>query len=70
MCIGEGLRGAANVDVFCGADQMGGGRTDGPHRDMNETLEFLLEKNKVYTFKYADAAGQDKAVDVKVGEIP
>ncbi len=61
---------AANVDVFCGADQMGGGRTAGPHRDMNETLEFLLEKNKVYTFKYADAAGQDKAVDVKVGEKP
>ena len=40
---------AANVDVFCGADQMGGGRTAGAHQDMNEMLEFLLEKNKTYT---------------------
>ncbi len=61
---------AANVDVFCGADQMGGGRTAGAHQDMNEMLEFLLEKNKTYTFKYSDLAGNDKAVDVKVGEKP
>lgn len=61
---------AANVDVFCGAEQMGGGRTSGPRQDMNETLEFLLEKNRVYTFKYADATGQDKAVEVKIGEKP
>lgn len=61
---------AANVDVFCGADQMGGGRTVGSFGDMNEALEFLLEKNKVYTFKYTDATGQDKAVKVKVGEKP
>lgn len=61
---------AANVDVFCGADQMGGGRTVGAHQDMNDMLEFLLEKNKTYTFKYSDLAGNDKAVDVKVGEKP
>ncbi len=61
---------AANVDVFCGADQMGGGRTVGAHQDMNDMLEFLLEKNKTYTFKYSDLAGNDKAVEVKVGEKP
>lgn len=61
---------AANVDVFCGEEQMGGGRTSGPHQDMNEVLEFLLEKNKTYTFLYADAAGQEKRVKVEVGEEP
>lgn len=61
---------AANVDVFCGKDQMGGGRTAGPLKDMNDLLEFKLEKNKIYTFKYADASGKDRSVDVNVGEEP
>lgn len=61
---------AVNVDVFCGPDQMGGGRTAGPKQDMNETLEFLLEKNKVYTFKYTDAAGKEKSVEIAVGDKP
>ncbi len=61
---------AANVDVFCGKDQMGGGRTAGPRQDMNDMLEFLLEKNKTYTFKYSDKAGKNRAVDVKIGNRP
>ena len=28
-------RGAANVDIVCGKDQIGGGRTAGPTQDMN-----------------------------------
>lgn len=61
---------AANVDVFCGKDQMGGGRTAGPTQDMNDVFSILLEKNKTYTFKYADAAGNMKAVDVAVTDKP
>lgn len=61
---------AVNVDVFCGKEQIGGGRTVGPHQDMNEVLEFWVEKNKTYTFKYTDAAGKDRAVEIKVGEKP
>lgn len=60
----------ANVDVFCGDEQMGGGRTAGQEQDMNDVLEFLLEKDKTYTFKYENAAGQPEAVDVKVGDKP
>lgn len=61
---------AANVDVFCGKEQVGGGRTSGPEQDMNDVLEFLLEKNKTYTFKYTTTMGKDSVVDVKVGEYP
>lgn len=61
---------AANVDVFCGTEQMGGGRTAGPTQDMNDVLEFILEKNKTYTFKYADTSGASKVTDVKVGDEP
>lgn len=57
----------ANVDVFCGTEQMGGGRTSGPEKDMNDALAFLLEKNKTYTFKYTNAAGEWVEVDVQVG---
>ena len=35
---------AANVDIFCGKDQIGGGRTAGPRQDMNDVLEFMVEK--------------------------
>lgn len=61
---------AANVDVFCGTEQMGGGRTAGTTQDMNEALEFILEKNKTYTFKYENTAGVPKAVEVEIGEKP
>lgn len=56
----------ANVDVFCGPEQMGGGRTAGPTKDMNDVLEFVLEKNKTYTFKYENTSGKPQAVDLKV----
>ena len=52
---------AANVDVFCGREQMGGGRTAGSTQDM---------KNKTYTFKYTDEKGREKLADVKVKEEP
>lgn len=61
---------AANVDVFCGSEQMGGGRTSGETQDMNDILKFVLEKNRTYTFKYADEKGNPKAVDVQVGDKP
>ena len=44
----SGDRVAANVDVFCGTEQMGGGRTAGPLQDMNDALRFLLKKNRTY----------------------
>jgi hypothetical protein len=61
---------AANVDVFCGTEQMGGGRTAGPRQDMNDALGFLLEKNRTYTFRYGNAAGEPVEVTVAVGEMP
>ncbi len=61
---------AVNVDVFCGADQVGGGRTAGPTQDMNDVLEFVLEKNKVYSFNYIGEAGQLKSMKLKVGNEP
>lgn len=61
---------AANVDVFCGMEQVGGGRTAGATQDMNDVLEFILEKNKTYTFKYADAKEVWRETDVAIGEQP
>lgn len=61
---------AANVDVFCGSEQMGGGRTAGATQDMNDVLKFILEKNRTYTFKYSDISGNPKAVDVEIGDKP
>ncbi len=59
---------AANVDVFCGAEQMGGGRTAGPRQDMNDALRFLLEKGKSYTFRYENARGETTEVTAEVGD--
>ncbi len=67
---GSGGRVAANVDVFCGENQMGGGRTAGPTQDMNDTYRIWLEKNKTYSFKYFDAEQRWKSVDVAVAEKP
>ena len=61
---------AANLDIFCGKLQMGGGRTAGPTQDMNDVLTFMLEKNQTYTVKYANEAGKMKEVEVKLGEQP
>jgi len=61
---------AANVDVYCGSEQIGGGRTAGPLKDMNDRLQFLLEKNKTYTFRYENAAGRQVEMKVAVGGEP
>lgn len=61
---------AVNVDVFEGDMQMDGGRTAGPHQDMNDVLTFFLEKNRTYTLKYQNAAGEPVEVDVEVGGGP
>lgn len=61
---------AANVDVFCGSEQMGGGRTAGPRQDMNDALRFLLEKGKTYTFRYENSRGEATQVTAEVGDAP
>ncbi len=61
---------AANVDVFCGAEQVGGGRTAGPRQDLNDGFELLLEKHGSYTFRYEDARGERTEVTVEVGDEP
>lgn len=61
---------AANVDVFCGKDQIGGGSTAGPTQDMNDVLEFMVEKNKEYTLNYSDKEGKWVGMNVKVGDEP
>lgn len=59
---------AANVDVFCGNEQMGGGRTAGVTQDMNDVLEFILPKGQTYTFKYAGESGEAEEVELKIGD--
>ena len=61
---------AANVDVFCGSEQMGGGRTAGPRQDMNDALRFLLEKGRTYTFRYENSRGEAAQVTAEVGDAP
>ncbi|MBR8538276.1 transglutaminase domain-containing protein [Carboxylicivirga sediminis] len=61
---------SVNVDVFCGADQVGGGRTAGPTQDMNDVLEFVLEKNKTYSFNYTGEAGQMKSIKLNISDEP
>ena len=66
----SGDRVAANVDVFCGAEQMGGGRTASPTQDMNDVLTFLLPKNRTYTFRYENARGELEELTAAIGEEP
>lgn len=61
---------ATNVDLFCGKMQMGGGCTAGSTQDMNDVLTFMIEKNKIYTIKYADASGKLKSIDIDVKDQP
>lgn len=61
---------AANVDVFCGAEQVGGGRTASPQQDMNDTFRILLEKGKTYLFRYENARGERTEMTVEVGDEP
>lgn len=58
------------VDAFKGeTEQIGGGSTAGPTQDMNDVLEFIVEKNSEYTLKYFPD-GQSKEAKVQVGEEP
>jgi len=61
---------AVNVDVFCGTDQVGGGKTAGPTQDMNDVLEFMLEKNKTYNFNYTGESGQIKSIKLDIKDQP
>ena len=58
------------VDVFQGTEQMGGGLTAGPLRDMNDYFAILLPKNKTYELRYSDAAGNVQKQSVTLGEEP
>lgn len=69
-CGQSGDRVAANVDVFRGTEQTGGGRTAGPRQDMNDVLEFLLEKGGCYTFRYENACGEQTEITALVGDEP
>ena len=61
---------AMGVDVFCGTEQMGGGLTAGPLRDMNDLFSVLVEKNRVYELRYNDAAGNLQRLTVELQEEP
>lgn len=61
---------ATNIDIFCGPDQIGGGRTAAPTQDMNDVLEFIVEKDKEYTLKYWDDEGKGYEKKVKVKNDP
>ena len=61
---------AMSVDVFWGTEQMGGGLTAGPLRDMNDMFSVLVEKNRTYELRYYDAAGELQRISVELGEEP
>ena len=61
---------AMGVDVFCGTEQMGGGLTAGPLRDMNDMFSVLVEKNRTYELRYYTAEGELKRRSVELGEEP
>ena len=66
----SGDRVAIGVDVFCGTEQMGGGLTAGPLRDMNDMFSVLLPKNSEYELRYYDAEGELQRMSVTLGEEP
>ena len=59
---------ATNMDVVRGKDQMGGGRSAGPTKDMNDVLSFMLEKNQTYTVKFVNGQRKMQSQEVKVGD--
>jgi len=61
---------AANVDIFCGDEQMGGGRTPDVERDMNDVLTVWLPSNRRYTLLYEDGSGTMRRRDVDVEDRP
>lgn len=66
----SGDRIAMGVDVFCGTEQMGGGLTAGPLRDMNDLFSVLLPKNSEYELRYYNAAGELQRQSISLGEEP
>ena len=61
---------AMGVDVFFGTEQMGGGLTAGPLRDMNDMFALLLPKHASYELRYYDAAGKLCKQTVTLGDEP
>ena len=61
---------AMGVDVFHGTEQMGGGLTAGPLRDMNDMFSVLVEKNRNYELRYYDSYGELQRINVELGEEP
>ena len=61
---------AMGVDIFYGTEQMGGGLTAGPHRDMNDMFSLLLPQNATYELRYYDAAGELHTQPVTLGTEP
>ena len=66
----SGDRVAMGVDVFCGTEQMGGGLTAGPLRDMNDMFSVLLPKNAKYVLRYYNGEGELQRESVILGEEP
>ena len=66
----SGDRVAMGVDVFHGTEQMGGGLTAGPLRDMNDMFSVLLPKNQDYELRYYDAEGNLHRKSVTLKEEP
>ena len=58
------------VDVFQGTEQMGGGLTAGPLRDMNDYFTILLPKNATYELRYNNQHGQLQTLQVCLGDEP
>lgn len=61
---------AMGVDIFYGTEQMGGGLTAGPHRDMNDIFSLLLPQNATYELRYYDATGKLHTENVTLGTEP
>ncbi|MBO5800924.1 MAG: transglutaminase domain-containing protein [Alistipes sp.] len=61
---------AMGVDIFHGTEQMGGGLTAGPLRDMNDMFSVLVEKNRNYELRYYDSNGELQRINVELGEEP
>lgn len=61
---------AMGVDIFHGTEQMGGGLTAGPLRDMNDLFSVLVAKNRSYELRYYNAAGELQTLNVDLGEEP
>lgn len=66
----SGDRVAMGVDIFHGSEQMGGGLTAGPLRDMNDMFSVLLPKNETYELRYYDQDGNLRRKEIALGEEP